>query len=317
MDLGALMQRFSFVLLLTGIFGAGSVSADDFDYEIGLGFSRSDADALSFAISGGIPDPTFGSSSSSSTDDSIDLNGTWFYSGLSDEEGPRSRAEFLNRASSVSFTYSSLDSETDQVTDFGGFPITGSGDASGDTVAVGLRHVWKDSGWYVIAAVAQTEFDFSFSDSNGFSAEGSSEADLYLAGVGKYIGPSTAIELVIGEADSGGSSDTNAALSFSHIGAFGEDWQYGADVAIAYADDENRAYTGAFSLYPNRDLAFGISVTVDDLRNGFESTAISGFASLYLNETSAITAELVTGDSEGLGFDGDTDGFGIGFSMRF
>ncbi len=313
------MQRTSFVLLTAGILGAGTATADTFDYEVAFGYASSDSDTVSFPISGGIPQPTFGSSRSSTSDDDINLSGSWFYSGLNDEEGPRSRAEFLSRASSVSFTYSRADSDSESFSDFGGFPITSSGEATIDTFGLGLRHVWADSGWYALAAVARSDGDGSFSDSTGFSADTSFTADAYSAGFGKYLGPATTIDLSVSWVDVEGSSDESFALSFSHIGALGDNWQYGADVAIRVEDEDSRAYSGQLSVYPNRDVAFGMSVTLEEREIGLDidGTTFAGFASWYFTDTAAVTAEITSGEVEALGFDADADAVSIGVSVRF
>lgn len=319
MGLGALMQRFNFVLLTAGIFAAGSVSADTFDYEVDLSFRSFDSDSISFAVFGGLPDPTQGTSETSTSDDEIAITGSWYYTGLSDEEGPRSRAEFVSRASSVTVTYARLDGDTSFSSNLFGLPVSASGEQTADTFGVDVRHVWKDSGWYVLAGIAESEADFSFTDPGGNTTEASGSADAYFAGFGKYLGATTALDLVVANTEIGGSSNANVAVSFSHIGELNENWQYGADLGIGFADDDNRAYNARFSLYPNRDLAFGFGYTRTDDDNGFgsESSSVTGFASWFVNETTVVRADLSSGDGDALGSEIDTDSFGIGISMRF
>ncbi len=319
MGLGALMQRITLVLLTAGIFAAGQVSADTYDYEVDLSFNSFDSDSISFPIIGGVPDPTQGSSETSSSDDEIAITGRWYYTGLSDEEGPRSRAAFVSRASSFSFTYSRLDGDTTFSSNLFGLPVTASGEQTADTLGVDVRHVWKDSGWYVVAAIAESEADLSFTDPSGNTTEASGEADAYLAGFGKYLGDTTALDIVVANTEAGGSNNVNVRVSFSHIGDLNENWQYGADIGVGFADDDNRAYNARLSLYPNRDVAFGFGYTRTDDDNGFssEGSSLSGFASWFLSETTVVRAQLSSGDGDALGSEIDTDSFGIGITMRF
>ena len=319
MGSGVLMRRNTFVFLVAGILAAGSVSADTFDHEVDLSFSSFDSDAISFPVSGGVPDPTQGSSTTSTSDDELAVSWSWFYSGLSDEEGPRSRAEFVSRASGLSLTYARLDGDSSFASNFFGFSISGSGEQTADTVGVDVRQVWKDSGWYVQAGIARSSADASFTDSQGNTADGSAEGEVYVLGLGKYLGPTTALDIVLADAEIGGSSNPNVAVSLSHIGALGEDWQYGADFGAAFADDETRAYKAQFSLYPNRDIAFGLGYTRLDDDNGFsvEGSTVSGFASWFVNEKTVVRASFSSGDTDALGTDGDSDSFSIGVSIRY
>lgn len=314
-----LMQRFPIVLLLAGILGAGPASADNYDHEVDLSFSSFDSDSISFSFVGGVPDPTQGSSTSSTSDDELSITWRWFYTGLSDEEGPRSRAEFVSRASSVSLGYSRLDGDSSFASNLFGFPISGSGEQTADTVGVDLRHVWKDSGWFVQAGIARSNADASFTDSQGNTANASAEGEVYLLGFGKYLGPTTSLDIVLADAEIGGSSNPNVAVSFSHIGELGNNWQYGADLGAAFADDDNRAYNAQFSLYPNRDMAFGLGYARldDDGAFSVEGSTISGFASWFVNQTTVVSASFSTGDTEAPGTDGDSDSFGIGVTFRY
>ena len=319
MGSGVLMRRHLFVYLAAGIFAAGSVSADTFDHEVDLSFSSFDSDTISFPISGGVPDPTQGSSTSSTSDDELAVTWSWFYSGLSDEEGPRSRAEFVSRASSVSLGYARLDGDSSFASNTFGFPISGSGEQTADTVGVDLRHVFGESGWFVEAGIARSNADASFTDSQGNTADGSAEGEVYLLGFGKYLGATTTLGIVLADAEIGGSSNPNVAVSFSHIGELGDNWQYGADLGVAFADDENRIYNAQFSLYPNRDIAFGFSYSKLEDEDGFrvEGSTVSGFASWFVNQKTVVSASLSSGDTEATGTDGDSDSFSIGVTIRY
>ncbi len=313
------MQRITFVLLVSGSLAAASASADTYDYEVSLDFNSVDSGSISFPVIGGVPDPTQGSSQTSTSDDDFSITGRWYYTGLSDDKGPRSRAAFVSRASSVSLNYSRLDGDTSFTSNFFGSPFTGSGEQTADTFGVDLRHVWQESGWYALAGIATSQADVSFTDSLGGTAEASAEADAYFVGFGKYLGDTTTLDVVVADADVDGSNNTNFAVDFSHIGEWNENWQYGADLGVAFDDDDNRLYNLRLSLYPNRDVAFGFGYSRTDTDDDFggDSSSLSGFASWFVNETTVVIAEVSSGDGDAPGAEIDTDGFGIGVAVRF
>ncbi|MEO0576855.1 MAG: hypothetical protein AAF004_15465 [Pseudomonadota bacterium] len=86
------------------------VHAEEFDYELSVGYSRSETDTTSVST------PVIGSAVSNtigSETNELTLTGTWFFDGLSDDDGPRTRASFVDRASSLSLRYADASSETD------------------------------------------------------------------------------------------------------------------------------------------------------------------------------------------------------------
>ena len=216
-------------------------------------------------------------------------------------------------------TYTRLDGDTSFNSNIFGFPVSGSGEQTADTFGVDLRHVWQDSGWYVIAGIAKSQADVSITDPGGGTTQISADGEIYLAGFGKYLGSTTALDIVVADAGVDGSSSPNVAASFTHIGDLGENWQFGTDLGIAFADNDTRAYNAQLSLYPNRDLAFGFGYTRTEDDGGFggESSSVSAFASWFLSETTVVRAELSSGDGDAPGSDLDTDGFGVGVTMRF
>ena len=216
-------------------------------------------------------------------------------------------------------SYARVDGDTSFSSNFFGFPASGSGEQTVDVLGVDLRHVWKDSGWYILAGIAEAEADISITDPGGGTIEASASSDAYVLGFGKYLGSTTALDIIIADAELGGSSNVNVAVSLSHIGQLNDGWQYGADVGVGFADSDNRAYNAQFSLYPNRDLAFGLGYTKteDDDFFSSESDSLSGFASWFVNETTVIRANFSSGDGDAFGSEIDTDGFGIGVSVRF
>ena len=104
------MIKTNFALaLLMGCGFVANAAADDYDYEVGLTYGWGQSDSTFISTFSGAPTPSPGISTSSSDTDNIDLFGAWYYSGLSDSVGPKSRAAFLNRASSVGLAYSRSD----------------------------------------------------------------------------------------------------------------------------------------------------------------------------------------------------------------
>ncbi|MEO0576348.1 MAG: hypothetical protein AAF004_12860, partial [Pseudomonadota bacterium] len=198
----------------------------------------------------------------------LTLTGTWFFGGLSDDEGPRTGASFVDRASSLSLRYADASSETDALGTviFAPGPIVtptpnptptlSTFDVDTRDISLSGRYVWKQSGWFVSGQYSDGELD-------GFS-----QADITLitAGVGKYIGKTTSIDLVLIQQDVdfgfGDDADSGVALSGNHIGNINDQWQYGisASVSSASLNGASGSYTTRFSLYPNRDLFFDVGI---------------------------------------------------------
>jgi hypothetical protein len=306
---------------LAGYFFAASAVADDYDYEVGLTYGWGQTDFTSNPIVNGIPTPSLGVTTGSSESDNIDLSGTWYYSGLSDDDGPKSRAAFLSRASSISLVYSRND-ESGSFTFTGGSvfpPASGTNDSTTNALSAGLRHVWRDSGWYALAGVARSEFDGN-SEVNGVFGSGSYDTTAYTLGVGKYLGDATAVDLSVFESDTGGFDQTNFALTFSHIGAISTGWQYGADIAIAKSDEsgDDGFYSLRGSLYPSPKFEFGIGFSRQQFDYGIDQNTIEGFASLFVRDNVEISANYHQ-DSNGdfSGQDIDDNQFNIGVNVRF
>ena len=78
-------------------------AAEQFDYEIHAGYQSSSSD-LSFSSN-----LVAGTTRSKSDGDGFILEGSWYYAGLSDDEGPRARAAFMSRASGATLGWSALD----------------------------------------------------------------------------------------------------------------------------------------------------------------------------------------------------------------
>ena len=127
--------------------------------------------------------------------DTSSVEATYFFNGVDDELGPRALAPFLSRSSSVSPSFSRI--QTHQRVAFT-IPFTNERivyDAvqATDVYAVEGRYVWGDSGWYVGGGLQYHDLPESPSTLSSID----SEKDGYKIIGGKYIGMSTAIELLI------------------------------------------------------------------------------------------------------------------------
>lgn len=300
--------------------------AGNYDYEIGLSYGNSSADNVNALGSiGGSPIPEAGTAINSSDSDRFEIAGTWYYSGLSDSSGPRSRAVFLSRASGVSAAYAYTDESSSFSTTATTAPLpirppsSGGGESSTDTFEAALRHVWPDSGWYAIAGVAriETEVDTVFQNTN-FSFD--VDATAYTAGFGRYLGKATAIDLSVISTDAEGDDATAFALSFSHIGALGNGWQYGADVGIAASDQDgdDGSYSLGLSLFPTNEFEFGIAIVHRESGFDLDQDLYEGFASWFVREHIELRARYGQDDVDVFGQqDYDSDQFGLGINVRF
>jgi hypothetical protein len=288
-------------------------AAEDYDFELGLTYSQQQEDYSEDIGSIGSLLPT-GTFQDDRETDSYTLLGTWFYSGLRDVEGPRSRAAFLGRTSGLSlwyengeeiraYTYSNL---TPPVPDW----VPSNGTFDNDITAFGahMRHVWADSGWYGLAGASRLDH------------EGWARGDRWEIGVGKYLAPSTALDLRIVEDDEDFVDRTSYGLNFSHIGALPGGWQYGSDLTFEYANevDDYQKYGVALSLFPTNDLEFGLTYH-DAERLGNSDDDIGAFASWFLRDNIELRAQYVSHEpafaDEVLDYDNNT--FNLGMQVRF
>ncbi len=295
---------------------------DTFDFEVGTSYDRISTSSEGTGLLG-FPQPSIPfTSTSDGDDDDITVFGTWFFDGVSAPDGPRSRAAFLSRASSVSLSYRYGDSDTSSSLtspDPSFSPVMGWESWSSDAISANLRYVWPESGWYGLAGVStlDEEFDSSFGSFN-------SDVETYSLGIGKYIGSQTSVDLRVSrlEGETAGSNIgvTETALTLSHIGGLGETWQYGADVALTTTDVSraDELFDLRLSLYPTRSLAFGLE-TSGSVQDAFdEGTRYGLFASWFARENIELEASYRYVDTESFpNFDQDEDGFGVGVRVRF
>lgn len=297
--------------------------ADEYDFEIDVAFDSSQFDgSQTITTPGGT---IFNSTSIDS--DSLRVLGTWYFTGLSDDKGPRARAVLVDRASSLSIGYS----RTEQSNSFVGtssdpaFPLTPfdlSFDSNVDAFSADFRYVDRDSGWFgsvglLTANATAARFNLQPGDADGWSL-----------GVGKYLADTTTLSLNFTDI-----SNTSAVdLSFEHLGDIGASWQYAVDLEYSYVDvgggfDLNK-WGAAISLYPTRDFEFGLAV--EDVSGDFpsaDSQTVEGFASWYVKPNVRLSARYRVDDADYFGNvfigggltvnDSDEDSFGISASIRF
>jgi len=309
----------SLAVLLTCCITGNSVAAD-YDYEVTLDYGSGSSDSTSFPTVNGVPDPSLGTTFISSDSDDFSLTGTWYYSGLSDANGPKSRAAFLSRASGVSFGYSR--DESSSSFDFGGgtFPsVAGTAKSSTNAISLRLRHVWRDSGWYLLAGLTSAESKFS-SVLNGNATSGDADASAYSLGVGKYLGKQTTIELSVSEADAEGFDSTNFTLSLNHIGSVGSTWQYGVDLSIAKSDQsvDDGSYALRGSLFPTPDFEFGLAFSRQQFDFGVDRDSVEGFAGWFVSDNVALFGKYMEDISDNFqGTDSDNSVVSVGVTVRF
>ncbi|MDJ0813197.1 MAG: hypothetical protein QNJ23_05675 [Woeseiaceae bacterium] len=312
-------------LLLGAILLAGGAAADDFDFEVGLTYDRTQLDSeQTFTSNVG----TIFNATEVDTD-AYGLFGSWYFAGLSDDNGPRARAAFVDRASMLSVGYVRTDvtfSTSIVSTDPLVPPFEGEFESDGDAYALDLRYVWRDSGWFMNAGVAEADANV------GGTIGGSSDATAWRLGVGKYLFDTTTLALDVSETDDDVADATVVALAFAHLGDMGETWQYGVDLGYARTDGdfdlEIDSWNAALSLYPNRDVEFGLRIVEQDADPEFlESTSYEGFASWFVTPSVVLGASYRVDDVDSRGSvafqpadrdsDTDQDGFSLSVSVRF
>lgn len=312
---------------LTATFLPANAVAGNYDFEAGLSYGNSSTDTVSPLLTSG-PE-RFGTSTSSSDSDRVELSGAWYYSRLSDEKGPKSRAAFLDRASSVRLAYS-YDDLSGSFASSGlqdplppGIlprpPSTGGTDGTTHSLVAGLRHVWKASGWYGLAGATRidSEIDTVF---NGIGGSFDTDATAYTVGIGKYLGRATALDLSVVSSDLDGYDTTVYALSFSHIGLLGDKWHYAADLGVAVSDEDgdDGSYSLGLSLFPSTELELGIEIVQQDGPFDADRDTYEGHVRWFARDHVELFASYLTVDWEPNSLtDTDSDRFAIGVNVRF
>ena len=205
-------------------------------------------------------------------------------------------------------------------------PFEGSFNSDGDAYAIDLRYVWRDSGWFANAGVAEADAGV------GGSIVGSGDSTAWRLGVGKYLFDTTTLALDVSETDDDFVDATNIALTFSHLGDMGETWQYAVDFGFARTDGdfdlEYDTWSAALSLYPSRDFEFGVRIAEQNADQSIlDSTSYEGFASWFVTPAVVLGARYRIDDVGWLGnvafpaadssSDVDQDSIGVSVAVRF
>ena len=85
--------------LLAGMLVGANGFAEEYDFEVGLAFDSTHTEGSKTITT---PGETIVNSSDIDTD-VLSVFGSWYFTGLSDDKGPRARAALVDRASSLSF----------------------------------------------------------------------------------------------------------------------------------------------------------------------------------------------------------------------
>lgn len=309
-------------------------TAETYNFEVGLGFDRTQFDSSSVQTVDQPMPPTpitFTDDTSIDTDD-IRLFGNWYFAGLSDDNGPRARAVFVDRASVATLAY--LRSDQTFSTRFdndSGLPFLPPGEFSSDqtldSLSASVRLVDRNSGWYGLAGISRSDAEIEF-NAPGL---GGSEFDAtgYSLGFGKYLFATTSLEIAVDWIEVDSNDATDISVDFTHLGSIGESWQYAVDLGYTNTDGDfggdSDSYLAGLSLYPDRDLEFGIALTKEDGPFGGELTSIGIFGSWFFTPNASVGVRYRFDDVDS-GFtaigpldsvDENQDAWGIGVNVRF
>ena len=163
------------------------------------------ADEFSWQISGGVRESDLGRSVEA---ESATLAATHFFRPVDDADGPYALAPFLERSSSLGASYN--EDKTTAVVPVATVripflpppppspPVTIVNRAAGRSLSG--RHVWRTTGWYVGASLAETDASDPALLPTSSSVQGGDVSSRSLE-LGKYVGPSTAVELSLEAAE--------------------------------------------------------------------------------------------------------------------
>lgn len=324
-----MMPRIAFAYSLTAsLLVAPLGMAEEYDFEVEIGYSSVDFESSqTITTDGGV---IFNSSEIDT--DELRLSGTWFFKGLSDEKGPRSRAALTDRASSARLGYSQADrtfasflSNTDPAFPFP--PIDSRIESDDDAFAVDIRYINRNSGWIGSAGLLTSDATVGAPVSSSFDATG------WRLGFGKYVSQNTTLELAISGVDVDGGSDTSGiGVTFEHLGDLTGHWQYAVDLAYNRinpdAGSDVDTWRAALALYPNKDIEFGLALedVSGDLVSG-NNLGVEGFASWFVRPNVRLAARYRVDDVDYQGNaviggaptagDADQDSFGVSATVRF
>jgi hypothetical protein len=295
--------------------------AEEFNFEIGLAYEGEQLDRTTAAlVGGGIPDPSISLNESSLDTDGFNVFGTWYFKSLSDATGPRSRADFLSRASGLSLSYQRRNDDRASVFTSAS-PALPSGatqsSAKTDTLAASVRYVFSGNNWYGIGRASRDKFELNGTTSSNVTFSGGSNFETYSIGVGRYFGASTAIDLSYLRNEF---ENDAAVATFTHIGSLGTSWQYGADLGMALSVEQGGTdtYSAAFSLYPTRNFEFGLGYSLDSRDGPFDQSSVRGFVSWFFrNDMSLVGYYKQNQDDSPAVIDLSQYSYGVGIIARF
>lgn len=234
---------------------AGTAVAEEYDYELFVGFNGSNTEVRDVNPPGILPFPLLVTRSESETD-VYDASFRWYFDGLSDEIGPRDRAAFTDRATFAEFalltgtlaTSASIQTD-DQVQQF-----NTDDDLTG--YALAGRKVFDN--WFLTGSASVSELD---------TPTGNLDQSLVTVGVGRYIAQTTSLSLsaIRASTDFAGTNDIDSGLQvdFNHIGELlGSNWQYAVDVSASNEtfQNSNGSYQVGLTLYPTKNFGFGLEI---------------------------------------------------------
>ncbi len=301
----------------TVLFPLSFASAEEFRFESGLVFGGADREWRS---SFSVPDVGDFSSSFDEDTDDVTLFGRWYIGGLSDKQGPRARAAFVDRASFVDIAYTRSETTAAAFVSNPTADFNDRVDLENDVFEAAFRYVDKRSGWFGSGSLRHTDLDPVFA----------SESTSLSLGVGKYLLDTTALQFNVTRLDIEESDPMEYGLSLSHLGSLSGQWQYAVDLGYTYVDGDfvpfDDAWQSTFSLYPRRDIEFGVTAfyrdrPVSGIRDSYE-----GFASWFITPSVQISARYAYGEGEpetafvaGETFFADVEQsrFGMSLNVRF
>ena len=132
--------------------------------------------------------------------DTTFVTATGYFPPIDDSDGPLALAPFLSRSSRVSATVAGIE-EDYLVTasgPIGGQPIVSTGGNDSRMYSASGRYVWRNSGWYAGGGLRSFSIDHPVSGSLDID----NDRDGYALSAGKYLAPSTALELEFGSTTS-------------------------------------------------------------------------------------------------------------------
>ena len=310
-------------------FCVATAMADEFTFDVGASYGRTQLDYASSEVFQDSPSLSEGTRNtvSGSDTDVLTLFGSWYFTGLSDENGPRAQAAFADRASELTGIYR-REETTSFFSTLSTVPELPSGegvfDSSDNAYALRGRFVGRSSGWFVEAGVSESQSDGIRGDVSTWSL-----------GVGKYLLDTTALTIAAGRIDEQFLDTDVYALGFTHLGSLGQSWQWAFDLAYEYQrpdsdfSDDASNWGTSLALYPTRDFEFGLAYADNERRVlSAAGSSVEAFASWFVTPKIEVSARYRVDDfdqvfpgASGIGIDStataEQDGFSLSLNVRF